>query len=84
MTTRSHPEQSPQRAVADREDDHCPPSLSGDTIEDILISLGSQYHLIRPLPDRPNIFFYLALSRSQSNLATARLAVADAAKKLTI
>ena len=55
-----------------------------DTIEDILISLGSQYHLIRPLKGRPHIFFYLALHRDRSNLGMARLTVADAEKDLKL
>jgi predicted regulator of Ras-like GTPase activity (Roadblock/LC7/MglB family) len=44
-----------------------------DEIEDILISLEGQYHLIRPLSGRPDVFIYLALSRSNSNLALARM-----------
>lgn len=45
-----------------------------DTIEDILISLGRQYHLIRPLTSRSGagLFVYLALDRSRANLALAR------------
>jgi len=43
-----------------------------DSIEDILISLNKQYHLIRPLKTRANLFFYLVLDRSQANLAMAR------------
>lgn len=44
-----------------------------DKIEDILISLGKQYHLIRPLESNPAIFIYLVLDRNRANLAMARL-----------
>ena len=45
-----------------------------DGIEDILITLDSQYHLIRPLTSRAGkgLFLYVALSRKQANLALAR------------
>ncbi|ANS67831.1 hypothetical protein SLINC_5607 [Streptomyces lincolnensis] len=44
-----------------------------DTIEDVLITLGRQYHLIRPLTGSAgSLFLYLALDRSRSNLALAR------------
>ena len=43
-----------------------------DTIDDILITLSDQYHLIRPLPDEPEVFAYLALEKEGSNLAMAR------------
>lgn len=55
-----------------------------DTVEDILITLGKQYHLIRPLRTRNNLFFYVALDRSRANLAMARIAVADVEKDLTV
>lgn len=43
-----------------------------DTIEDILITLGKQYYLLRPLDSNENLFLYLILDRSRANLAMSR------------
>jgi hypothetical protein len=46
-----------------------------DTIEDVLITLTKQYHLLRLLKNPRNgsgLFLYLVLDRSRANLALAR------------
>ncbi|MFI1098447.1 hypothetical protein [Streptomyces sp. NPDC020917] len=45
-----------------------------DEIEDILITLGNQYHMIRLLKGRGKngLFLYVALDKGRANLAMAR------------
>lgn len=46
-----------------------------DEIEDILISLKYQYHIIRLLRMNERIFIYVALDRKIANLALARMTI---------
>jgi hypothetical protein len=45
-----------------------------ETIDDILITLTRQYHLIRPVSGQSHsgLFLYLALDKAKANLALAR------------
>ncbi|MDO8249895.1 MAG: hypothetical protein Q7T78_09300 [Rhodoferax sp.] len=55
-----------------------------DVIEDMLITLGKQYHILRPMATKEGLFLYLVLDKSKSNLALARRKVQEIEKDLTI
>jgi predicted regulator of Ras-like GTPase activity (Roadblock/LC7/MglB family) len=53
-----------------------------DVIEDILITLGKHYHLIRPSSRKEGAFVYFVLDKAKSNLALARRKMQDVDKSL--
>jgi hypothetical protein len=53
-------------------------------IEDILISLDSQYHLIRLCENHEDVFIYMAIDRSEGNLGLARRSIDKVDKKLEL
>ena len=53
-----------------------------DVIDDILITLGKQYHIIRPSSRKEGVFIYFVLDKNKSNLAMARRKTMDADKEL--
>ncbi|WP_217356188.1 roadblock/LC7 domain-containing protein [Ruegeria arenilitoris] len=55
-----------------------------DSIEDILITLGKQFHLVRPLEKNSNIFVYVALDKKSANLGLARLRVKAVEETLSL
>lgn len=55
-----------------------------EPIEDMLITLQTQYHLIRIVASDRRAFLYLALDRKTSNLALARMALRSAEEALVL
>ncbi|MCJ0762969.1 hypothetical protein [Variovorax terrae] len=55
-----------------------------DVIEDILITLGKHYHIIRPMGRKEGLFLYVVLDKTKSNLAMARRKVLDIERELIV
>jgi hypothetical protein len=55
-----------------------------DHIEDIVIILGSQYHLIHPLVKYDGSFIYAVLDKDKATFALARHQMAQCANKLVL
>lgn len=56
----------------------------GAKIEDILITLEDQYHLIRISESTPGLFFYLVMDRDKANLGLARIKLQSIEKSLQV
>ena len=55
-----------------------------EEVEDILISLNSQYHLIRLCKNQDDVFIYMAIDRSQGNLGLARRSIDKVDQRLEL
>jgi hypothetical protein len=54
-----------------------------DTIDDMLITLGHQYHVLRPSSSNEGVFIYFVLDKTRANLAMARRKTADVDKAMS-
>lgn len=55
-----------------------------ENIEDILITLDTQYHIIRTFGRQEGMFLYLVLDKNRANLAMARFRLAKVEKELDL
>ncbi len=55
-----------------------------DVIDDILITLGKQYHIIRPVSRKEGVFVYFVIDKNKGNLALARRKVQEVERELVV
>jgi predicted regulator of Ras-like GTPase activity (Roadblock/LC7/MglB family) len=55
-----------------------------EVIDDILITLSTQYDILRPLKANPSIFLYVTLDKAKANLALARYRVSECEAHLAL
>ncbi len=55
-----------------------------ETIEDIFVTLDTQYHLIWFIKNAPNLFFYVAIRKGPGSLALARYKLSQIESELTL
>ncbi len=53
-------------------------------LEDIMITLGDQFHIMRPMATQKGLFIYLVLDKAKSNLALARRKVLNVEESMTV
>lgn len=54
---------------------------AGDQIEDVVITLSRQYHVLHAVPGQPSLLLCVVLDRSRASLGLARYALAAAAQR---
>lgn len=59
-------------------------ALNGENIDDILITLRTQYHVIRPLSSNDALFIYVVIDRERGNLAMTRHKLVDVDKNMQV
>lgn len=55
-----------------------------EKIEDFLITMETQYHILMPVPHLDGVFIYFVLDKENGTLALARRKLQDIAKKLEL
>jgi predicted regulator of Ras-like GTPase activity (Roadblock/LC7/MglB family) len=55
-----------------------------EEVDDILITLSTQYDILRPLKANPSIFLYVTLDKAKANLALARYRVSECEAQLAL
>jgi predicted regulator of Ras-like GTPase activity (Roadblock/LC7/MglB family) len=55
-----------------------------DRIQDILISLDSQYHLVRMCENHDDVFIYLVINREKGNLGLSRRSIDEIDENLEL
>ena len=55
-----------------------------DVIEDSLITLVKQHHIIRPMARKKGLLIYILLDKAKSNLALARRKLQEFEKELMV
>lgn len=56
----------------------------GEGVEDIVVSLGHQLHLLHPLVHKPGLFLFCVLDKGRANLAQVQRRLHDVAPMVTV